>query len=36
MDEMSIHEALPVLEGEKLLANMWIWDPYMDVESSLK
>lgn len=35
MDERSVHEANPVLEGEKYLANVWIWDPYVHVESLL-
>jgi prolyl 4-hydroxylase len=26
-DDMSLHAALPVEEGEKWLANVWIWDP---------
>lgn len=26
-DEMSLHASLPVEEGEKWLANVWIWDP---------
>lgn len=26
-DELTIHTALPVLEGEKWVANLWIWDP---------
>lgn len=26
-DDLSLHAALPVLEGEKWLANFWVWDP---------
>jgi prolyl 4-hydroxylase len=26
-DERSLHAALPVKEGEKWLANLWVWDP---------
>lgn len=26
-DELTVHTALPVLEGEKWVANLWIWDP---------
>lgn len=26
-DDDTLHAALPVLEGEKWLANMWVWDP---------
>jgi hypothetical protein len=33
MDEKSLHEALPVLEGEKWLANLWFWEPVKDVAS---
>lgn len=25
-DDMSLHAALPVIEGEKWLCNFWIWD----------
>ena len=27
VDDLTLHAALPVIEGEKWLANMWIWDP---------
>ena len=27
VDERSLHAALPVLEGEKWIANFWVWDP---------
>jgi len=27
-DDLSLHAALPVLDGEKWLANLWIWDPH--------
>eukprot|EP01084_Bolivina_argentea_P005901 11151_1 len=27
VDDLTIHAALPVKEGEKWLANVWIWDP---------
>ncbi|GAX13429.1 hypoxia-inducible factor prolyl 4-hydroxylase [Fistulifera solaris] len=33
MDEKSLHEALPVIKGEKWLANLWFWEPVKDVES---
>lgn len=26
-DDLSLHAALPVLRGEKWLANFWVWDP---------
>lgn len=26
-DELSLHASLPTLEGEKWLANFWVWDP---------
>lgn len=26
-DDLSLHASLPVLEGEKWLANFWVWDP---------
>jgi prolyl 4-hydroxylase len=26
-DDLSLHAALPVREGEKWLANFWVWDP---------
>ena len=26
-DELSLHAAMPTTEGEKWLANFWIWDP---------
>jgi prolyl 4-hydroxylase len=26
-DDLSLHAALPVVEGEKWLANFWVWDP---------
>lgn len=28
-DERSQHAAKPVIEGEKWLTNLWVWDPYM-------
>jgi prolyl 4-hydroxylase len=28
-DTETLHAALPVIEGEKWLANFWIWDPVM-------
>ena len=27
-DDLSLHAALPVKEGEKWLANFWIWDDH--------
>lgn len=27
VDELSIHAGLPVIEGEKLAANLWAWEP---------
>lgn len=27
-DDLSLHAALPVLKGEKWLANFWVWDPH--------
>jgi len=27
LDDLALHAALPVLEGEKWLANFWVWDP---------
>lgn len=26
-DDLALHAALPILEGEKWLCNLWIWDP---------
>jgi prolyl 4-hydroxylase len=26
-DDLALHAALPVMEGEKWLANFWVWDP---------
>eukprot|EP01035_Chromulina_nebulosa_P017509 gene17509-23068_t len=28
-DDLSLHAALPVVKGEKWLANFWVWDPVM-------
>ncbi len=28
-DDLSLHGALPVHQGEKWLANLWVWDPKM-------
>ena len=25
-DDLALHAALPVVEGEKWLANFWVWD----------
>eukprot|EP00978_Attheya_sp_CCMP212_P019791 scaffold55810_cov40-Attheya_sp.AAC.3 len=30
MDDLSQHGSLPVLQGEKWLANLWVWDPLID------
>lgn len=30
MDDLSHHAALPVIEGEKWLINLWVWDPTYD------
>lgn len=27
-DDLSVHASLPVLHGEKWLANFWVWDPF--------
>ena len=27
LDDLTQHAALPIIEGEKYLANLWIWDP---------
>ena len=27
-DDLALHAALPVIEGEKWLANFWVWDPH--------
>jgi prolyl 4-hydroxylase len=27
VDDLALHAALPVGQGEKWLANVWIWDP---------
>jgi prolyl 4-hydroxylase len=27
-DDLSLHAALPVFEGQKWLANFWVWDPH--------
>jgi prolyl 4-hydroxylase len=29
-DDLSMHAAEPVLEGEKWLANVWLWDPQLN------
>jgi len=29
-DARSLHHAKPVREGEKYVANLWVWDPYMN------
>ena len=29
-DERSMHAALPVVDGEKWLTNLWLWDPLLD------
>ena len=26
-DDLALHAALPAIEGEKWLANFWVWDP---------
>ena len=26
-DAEALHAALPVIKGEKYLANVWVWDP---------
>ena len=26
-DDLAVHAALPVYQGEKWLANFWVWDP---------
>ena len=31
MDELTLHEGLPVLQGEKWIANLWVWDPLLSV-----
>lgn len=28
LDDLTQHAALPVIEGEKWLANLWVWDPF--------
>ena len=30
VDDLSQHQALPVTQGEKWLANLWIWDPVIN------
>jgi len=30
MDDLSQHAAYPIKEGEKWLANLWVWDPLME------
>jgi prolyl 4-hydroxylase len=27
-DDLALHAAMPVKEGEKWLANFWVWDPH--------
>ena len=27
-DDLALHAALPVHDGEKWLANFWVWDPH--------
>uniref|UniRef100_A0A7S2L3K0 Fe2OG dioxygenase domain-containing protein n=1 Tax=Leptocylindrus danicus TaxID=163516 RepID=A0A7S2L3K0_9STRA len=31
-DDLSQHAGYPVKEGQKWLANLWVWDPFMDAE----
>jgi prolyl 4-hydroxylase len=33
-DQLSLHEARPVKRGEKMLTNLWVWDPIMDVSQN--
>lgn len=30
MDDLSQHASKPVVQGEKWLANLWVWDPIID------
>jgi prolyl 4-hydroxylase len=30
VDDLSQHQSLPVIDGEKWLANLWIWDPVIN------
>ena len=30
MDDLSQHASIPVVQGEKWLANLWVWDPIID------
>jgi prolyl 4-hydroxylase len=30
LDERSLHAGLPVTQGEKWMANLWVWDPVLD------
>jgi len=30
MDDLSQHASTPVVQGEKWLANLWVWDPIID------
>ena len=30
LDDLSQHAAMPVIEGEKWFANLWMWDPERD------
>lgn len=32
-DEMSLHEGMPVAQGEKWAANLWVWDPKLNLRS---
>jgi prolyl 4-hydroxylase len=34
-DDLALHASLPVLEGEKWLANFWVWDPKLNTEPCL-
>lgn len=35
-DDLALHAALPVLEGEKWLANFWVWDPQRRRDGSVQ
>jgi len=30
LDDLTQHAALPVIEGEKWFANLWVWDPFKE------
>ena len=34
-DDKSLHAGLPVVDGEKWLCNLWVWDPKIKFDRGL-